>query len=175
MEKKPLYFPLLPLNYQILREKDSEIKFGKVNGPEEEELLEKMHVTGYPTLFFYREGLEPIKYTGGRMANEIAGWVEKKTGPPAVPLADAAAVKEFVDDAEVAVVGFFKDQDSKEAKAYLETVRDFEDYPCGITSDEEAFTAREAKDGEVRESFGKMKFLFLLFLFFSVGDSVQEV
>ncbi len=134
---------------QILREKDSEIKLAKVEGPEEEALLEQNHVTGYPTLFFYREGLPPIKYTGGRMANEIAGWVEKKIGPAAAELADADAVKEFVSDNEVAVVGFFKDPKSKEAKKYLDVVRDFEAYPCGIVSDEKAFEANEAKDGQV--------------------------
>ena len=39
---------------QQLKEKDSPIKIAKVNGPEEEELLKKMEVKGYPTLFFYR-------------------------------------------------------------------------------------------------------------------------
>lgn len=39
---------------QQLKEKDSPIKFAKVNGPEEEALLKKMNVKGYPTLFFYR-------------------------------------------------------------------------------------------------------------------------
>merc|ERR1711971_1252400 len=37
---------------QQLKEKDSLIKIAKVNGPEEEELLKKMEVKGYPTLFF---------------------------------------------------------------------------------------------------------------------------
>lgn len=46
-----------------MKEEDSPIKFGKVDGTEESSLLEKMHVTGYPTLFFYRNG-EYIKYTG---------------------------------------------------------------------------------------------------------------
>ena len=40
-------------------------------------------------------------------------------------------------------------QDCDNAKRYLDAVRDFEDYPCGITSDEEAFKAQEAKDGQV--------------------------
>ena len=48
---------------QILKEEDSTIKLAKVDGPEETALLEKMHVTGYPTIFFYRDG-EPIKYGG---------------------------------------------------------------------------------------------------------------
>ena len=48
---------------QLLKEKDSEIKLAKVDGTEEEDLLKKMHVEGYPTLFFYRNG-EYIKYSG---------------------------------------------------------------------------------------------------------------
>ncbi len=51
---------------QILKDKDSPIKLAKVEGPEESDLLEKMHVTGYPTIFFYRDG-EPVKYTGNEM------------------------------------------------------------------------------------------------------------
>ena len=39
---------------QRLIEADSDIKIGQVNGMEEPELLEKMGVTGYPKLFFYR-------------------------------------------------------------------------------------------------------------------------
>ena len=44
------------------------------------------------------------------MANEIVGWVEKKTGPPAAILDNAEKVKDFIDDNDVAIVGFFKDQ-----------------------------------------------------------------
>lgn len=48
---------------QLLKEKNSEIKLAKVDGTEEEDLLKKMNVEGYPTLFFYRNG-EYIKYGG---------------------------------------------------------------------------------------------------------------
>merc|ERR1712001_655944 len=85
---------------QQLKEKDSLIKIAKVNGPEEEELLKKMEVKGYPTLFFYRDG-EPINYGGGRMASEMIEWVEKKIGPPAVILEAADKVKEFIDNNDV--------------------------------------------------------------------------
>merc|ERR1712223_1153166 len=102
---------------QQLKEKDSPIKIAKVNGPDEEALLTKMEVKGYPTLFFYRDG-EPIPYEGGRMANEMVEWVEKKIGPPAEVLATAESVKDFIDNAEVAIVGFFSDLESDSAKAY---------------------------------------------------------
>ena len=133
---------------QQLKEKDSLIKFAKVNGPEEEDLLKKMHVTGYPTLFFYRDG-EPIKYGGGRMASEMVEWVEKKIGPPAEILENVEQVTDFIGNSDVAVVGFFSDPESVNAKAYVQAIKDYEEYPCGITSDMKAAEKHDAKDGEV--------------------------
>ena len=59
---------------QQFLEKDSNIKVAKVEGPENPGLLKKMNVTGYPTLFYYRnaddaslrteELYQPIKYEG---------------------------------------------------------------------------------------------------------------
>ena len=133
---------------QQLKEKDSLIKIAKVNGPEEEDLLKKMHVTGYPTLFFYRDG-EPIKYGGGRMASEMVEWVEKKIGPPAEILENVEQVTDFIGNSDVAVVGFFSDPESANAKAYVQAIKDYEEYPCGITSDMKAAEKHDAKDGEV--------------------------
>lgn len=147
---------------QELKEKDSEIKLAKVDGTEEQELVEKLKVKGYPTLFFYRDG-EPIDYTGGRMANEIVGWVEKKTGPPAETLETAEKVKDYIDEHEVAVIGFFKDPESEQCKKFQEAVRDYEEYPCAITSDEEAFKENKVEDGQV-----------VLFKKFDEGRAVYE-
>jgi len=147
---------------QILKEKDSEIVFAKVDGTEQEELRDKMEVKGYPTLYFYRQG-EPVKYKGGRMAQEMVDWVEKKIGPEAEPLQTAADVDEAVDNSEVVVVGFFKDQQSDVAKAYLKAVKDYEEYRCAITSDEEAMAKHNAKDGQV-----------VLFKKFDSGRAVYE-
>merc|ERR1712109_44780 len=133
---------------QQLKEKDSPIKIAKVNGPEEEELLKKMEVKGYPTLFFYRDG-EPIGYGGGRMANEMVEWVEKKIGPPAEILETEENVKDFISNSDVVVVGFFSDPESENAKAYKAAVKDYEEYPCGITSDMKAAEKHDAKDGEI--------------------------
>ena len=85
------------------------------------------------------------------MAAEIAGWVEKKTGPEAVILEDAEKVKEFIADMDVAVVGFFKDQESEKAKQYRAAIRDYENYPVGITSDEKAFEENQVWSNEIRK------------------------
>merc|ERR1712226_982711 len=92
----------------VLAEKDSPIKLGKVDATEEGPLAEKFEVRGYPTLKFFKNG-KPTEYNGGRTADTIVTWVEKKTGPAAVALADVAAAAKFVEDNEIAVLGFFAD------------------------------------------------------------------
>merc|ERR1711936_1254181 len=103
----------------VLAEKDSPIKLGKVDATEEGPLAEKFEVRGYPTLKFFKNG-KPTEYNGGRTADTIVTWVEKKTGPAAVALADVAAAAKFVEDNEIAVLGFFADAEGEAAKAFLE-------------------------------------------------------
>merc|ERR1712036_22653 len=85
----------------ILAEKDSPIKLGKVDATEEGPLAEKFEVRGYPTLKFFKNG-KPMEYNGGRTAETIITWVEKKTGPPAKALAGAEDAKAFVEGKTVA-------------------------------------------------------------------------
>jgi hypothetical protein len=55
----------------------------------------------------YRNG-KAVEYSGGRTADTIVAWVEKKTGPPAITLDSVDAAKKFVEDNKVAIVGLFK-------------------------------------------------------------------
>merc|ERR1711863_25102 len=102
----------------ILAEKDSPIKLGKVDATEESSLAEKFEVRGYPTLKFFKNG-KPMEYGGGRTADTIVSWVEKKTGPPAKTLASLEEAKAFTDGKSVAVIGYFKDETTDAAKAFL--------------------------------------------------------
>jgi len=107
---------------------------GKVDSTEHAKLSEKFEVRGYPTLKFFRNG-KAIEYSGGRTADTIVSWLEKKTGPPAKTLDTVETAKSFIEDAEVAVVGFFKDVESAEAKVFLSVAGGMDDYPFGIVSD----------------------------------------
>ena len=68
-----LFIEIVKAGQQLL-DKDSNIKMAKVHGPDNPGLLKKLNVTGYPTLFYYRnadestlrteEMYQPIKYEG---------------------------------------------------------------------------------------------------------------
>ncbi|XP_055599803.1 protein disulfide-isomerase-like [Uranotaenia lowii] len=147
---------------KALAEKKSNIKLGKVDATEEQELAEKHGVRGYPTLKFFRSGT-PIEYTGGREKDTIISWLEKKTGPAAKELETVEAAEELLKENNVAVVGFFKNRDSDEAKAFLSTANAVDDYPFGITSSEEVYAKYEAKCGSI-----------VLFKHFDDGKAVFE-
>merc|ERR1711962_1626703 len=115
----------------ILAEKDSPIKLGKVDATQEGPLAEKFEVRGYPTLKFFRNG-KPMEYNGGRTADTIISWVEKKTGPVAATLADVDAAKKFVEDNELAVIGFFAEAEGAAAKAFLEVAGAMDDLKFAI-------------------------------------------
>lgn len=133
---------------KALTEKESNIKLAKVDATEEGDLAEQFGVRGYPTLKFFRSGT-PIEYNGGRQADDIVNWLLKKTGPPAKELDTVDAAEDFIKSNEVVVVGFFKDRDSKEAKAFIAAANGVDDYQFGITSNEEVYTKYEAKCGSV--------------------------
>jgi len=131
-----------------LAEAESPAKLAKVDATEHKGLGTKFGVRGYPTIKFFKNGA-PLDYTGGRTADTIVAWVNKKSGPPAVTLDTVEAADKLVEDNKVAVIGFFKDVESADAKAYLTAADTLDDQVLGITSEEAVFTKFAAKDGSV--------------------------
>jgi len=132
----------------MLAEKDSPIKLAKLDATEEGPVAEKFEVRGYPTLKFFRNG-KATEYSGGRTADTIVAWVEKKTGPAAVSVEDAAAAKALVEENDIFVIGFFKDQESETAKTYKEVAGSLDDYKFGITSADDVFAEYEITEDAV--------------------------
>lgn len=132
----------------ILKEKELDIKLGKVDATEEEELASEHGVRGYPTLKFFRRG-SVVEYNGGRQADDIVAWLVKKTGPAAAELETVEATEKAIEDAQVYVVGFFKDRESELAKAFMAAANSVDEYQFGVTSSEEVAAKYEAKDGQI--------------------------
>jgi len=116
-----------------LAEKDSPIVLAKVDATEEGSLAEKFEVRGYPTLKFFRGG-KPTEYGGGRTADTIVSWLEKKTGPPAVTVTTVEEAAAFTAGKDVSIIGFFADQTTDAAKAFLEVATNMDDFQFAISS-----------------------------------------
>jgi len=133
----------------ILAEKNSAIALAKVDATEQKKIAETYEVRGYPTLKFFKKG-KAMEYGGGRTGDTIVAWLEKKTGPPAVTVASEEEATKFIADNKVAVIGFFKDLESAEAKNFLEVAGSMDDVKFAVTSEAAVFTANKVeKDGVV--------------------------
>merc|ERR1712156_1270345 len=130
----------------ILAEKESKIVLAKVDATEEGAVAEKFEVRGYPTLKFFRNG-KATEYGGGRTADTIVSWLEKKTGPPALAVASVEEATAFVAGKDVAVIGGFADQTTDAAKAFLAAAANIDDIPFAITSSAEV-AAEHKIEGE---------------------------
>jgi len=117
-----------------LAEKGSPIALAKLDATEEPKIAEQFEVRGYPTLKFFRNGKD-TEYNGGRTADTIVSWLEKKTGPAAKTLATVDEAKAFVADNDIAIIGFFDSVDSDGAKAFLAAAGNMDDFPFAITSE----------------------------------------
>lgn len=87
----------------------------------------------------------------------------KKTGPAAKEIETVDAAEEFLKENNVAVLGFFGDRESAEAKVFLATANAVDEYPFGITSNEEVYKKYEASCGKV-----------ILFKHFDEGKAVFD-
>jgi len=121
---------------QELKDQGSAVKLAKVDATVESSLGEKFGIRGYPTLKFFKNG-NPSEYGGGRKADDIVGWLNKKTGPAAKALNSEEDLKAFIEGSEVAVVGFFSDPTADSMGIYLKAAGEIEGVPFGIVASPE--------------------------------------
>merc|ERR1711963_1312360 len=140
----------------ILAEKESKIVLAKVDATEEGAVAEKFEVRGYPTLKFFRNG-KATEYGGGRTADTIVSWLEKKTGPPALAVASVEEATAFVAGKDVAVIGGFADQTTDAAKAFLAAAANIDDIPFAKADSHADDVAM--LQGIAKENKGKMLFV----------------
>ncbi|OMO81294.1 Thioredoxin [Corchorus olitorius] len=60
-----------------------EVVLAKVDGTQEEEMLQKFDIEGFPTLLFFVDGVHKT-FEGDRTKDGIVTWVKKKTGAPSI-------------------------------------------------------------------------------------------
>ncbi|CAH2242790.1 jg17013, partial [Pararge aegeria aegeria] len=85
----------------------------------------------------------------GRQADDIVAWLKKKTGPPAIEIASAEQAKELIAANPVIVFGFFADQTSAKAQAFLNTASLVDDQVFALVTDEKVIEELEAKPEDI--------------------------
>jgi len=119
---------------------DFTVALAKIDATENEKLAEKYEISGYPTLKFFRkqDGPDaPVDFTGGRNAESIQAWVEKKSGPATAELEDlSSAIKFKKQNAEgLYVVGYFPE--GQDSSPLVMTAWSLDEAAFGITSKKE--------------------------------------
>ncbi|CAN0898777.1 Protein disulfide isomerase-like 1-4 [Linum grandiflorum] len=89
--------------------KGDDVALAKVDATEESELSQEYDVQGFPTLYFFSDGVHK-PYSGQRTKDAIVAWIKKKTGPGITNITT-------LDDAERILAS-----DSKLAVAYLNSL-----------------------------------------------------
>lgn len=126
---------------------NTEMKLGKVDATVQSELGERFKVKGYPTLKFFVDGT-PVEYGGGRTADEIVAWLNKKSGPAAVTLTTSDELAKFQADNEVCVVGLFKDTKGASATAFNNVAKTVDSVAFAIITDEALYTELKVTSDE---------------------------
>lgn len=133
-----------------MEEQSSPIKVVKVDATKDSKYTADYGVRGYPTLKLFRRGLQShTDFWGAKDINKILGWLNKKTGPPAVDIKNVDAAEELIKSQNVAILGFFDDYESEEAKAFLKAADAVDDYRSGITKNPEVYKKYEAESGSI--------------------------
>lgn len=122
-----------------LADEKSDVILAKIDATEQGELAEKYEIRGYPTIKFFRNG-KAVEYSGGRSAEDIVKWLNKKTGPAAKTLTTADEAKEYKSSAKVVVAGLFSDLESASAKSFLEAAALNDEIPFAISSEQSVWS-----------------------------------
>jgi len=108
------------------------------------EICGKHGVSGYPTLKIFKNGEVKSEYGGPRDASGIVKYMKAQVGPVSKLLKSIEDVESFITKPDVAIVGFFKSDDSSLKSAYLKVAEKLK----------EEGRFGDASDGAVLKKYG---------------------
>lgn len=104
--------------------KDEAVALAKVDAAEEAELSQKFDVQGFPTVYFFVDGVHK-PYPGQRTKDAIVSWLKKKTGPGLHNITTTEEAERILADEDKIVLGYLEslvgpDSDELSAASKLE-------------------------------------------------------
>lgn len=95
---------------EILSKNDPPIALAKVDATEQKTVAERFAVQGFPTLFWFKNGVKS-EYTGGRTKDTIVQWILKKSGPPSTQVTCDALKDKVADESNKFIIAYFGAED----------------------------------------------------------------
>ncbi|CAA0814464.1 Protein disulfide isomerase-like 1-3 [Striga hermonthica] len=87
--------------------KEEAVALAKVDASEEEELSQKFDVQGFPTIYFFVEGVHK-PYTGQRTKDAIVTWLKKKIGPGLFNITSIEEAEQILAKEDKVVLGYLE-------------------------------------------------------------------
>ncbi|XP_075496228.1 protein disulfide isomerase-like 1-4 [Primulina tabacum] len=87
--------------------KDEEVVLAKIDATEEMELAQKFDVQGFPTLYFFVDGIQK-PYTGHRTKDSIVSWLKKKIGPILQNITTIEEAQSILASQDILVLGYLE-------------------------------------------------------------------
>lgn len=137
---------------------------GKVDADKHKDLGTKFGVKGFPTLKWFTDG-SASEYNGGRTDDTIVSWIKKRLGPATKTLASAKDHDDFVDSAEVVVVGYFESPKAgnKEWDTFVTSALEAEGVEFGSAESKAIHDHAGFKEGQIvlhKKADGGQKIVF---------------
>ncbi|KAI4383803.1 hypothetical protein MLD38_009601 [Melastoma candidum] len=82
-----------------------EVFLAKVDATEEEDLAQKYEVQGFPTIYFFIDGVHK-PYNGQRTKDALVTWIKKKTGPGVYNVTTTEDAERILTSEGVVVLGY---------------------------------------------------------------------
>jgi len=133
---------------KLLSEKESTIKLAKVDATKETKVAGEFDIEGYPTLKLFKNK-NPTDFNGGRTANEIVAYLEKKSGPSWKIVTEPEELKDLLEQDEALLVAFLNDLEGEKAAVIKETANSFDELNFYFISDPEIMKKYYQKDGSI--------------------------
>ncbi|XP_051145451.1 protein disulfide isomerase-like 1-4 [Andrographis paniculata] len=87
--------------------KYEEVALAKIDATEEAELSQKFDVQGFPTVYFFADGVHKT-YNGQRSKDAIVTWLKKKIGPGLHNITTVEEAERILTDEDKLVVGYLE-------------------------------------------------------------------
>lgn len=113
--------------------KEDNVPVAKVDATAHQEIAAKYDVTGYPTLFFFVDGVHR-SYSGTRTKDDIVNWVRKKIGPPVTILTSTEKTESVLKLETPTVVAYLDNVEGAEAEELIAAARQEEMVTFYMTS-----------------------------------------